>query len=134
MISVLLVDDQERLLLAWEKLLAAQPDMRLAGTLPAADRLIEVVSSSPVDVVILDLSMPGRSPLSAIRDLVEHGPGVRAIVLSAHADPAAIQAAFDAGVWAFVDKLSPPSHMLDVIRRVAAGEAVFPAHMSHQES
>lgn len=129
MITVLLVDDQVRLLLAWEKLLAAQPDMKLAGTLQTADDLLNVVQKSPPNVVVLDLSMPGLNPLKAIRELADRYPDVRTIVLSAHADHDTVQSAFGAGAWGYVDKLAPPAQVLEIIRRVAAGEVVFPADM-----
>ncbi len=77
-------------------------------------------------VAVLDLSMPGADPLAEIKRLSGLIPDVRAIVYSGHADPDLIRAAFDAGAWGFLDKLAPPADMFMVVRRVAAGEAVFP--------
>ncbi len=127
MIRVLLIDDELRLCRAWEKLFRARSDMEVVGTLTRADELAAAVATSSPDVVVIDLTMPGLDPITAIRELASLHPSVKAIVYSGHSDPRALREAYDAGAWGYIDKLASTAHMFDAIRRVAAGEIVFPA-------
>ena len=130
MIKVVLVDDEPRLRRAWETLFASQPDMTLLAALPQADTLMQVIVEKAPDVVVVDLTMPGIDPLEAIRAIATTHPSVRSVVYSAHSDLASLQSAYDAGAWGYLDKLAAPSEMFSVIRRVANGEAVFPANFA----
>ncbi len=127
MIKVVLVDDEPRLRRAWETLFASQADMALLAALPQADTLQQVIAEGAPDVIVVDLTMPGMDPLEAIRAVAASNPSVRSVVYSAHSDMASLRSAYDAGAWGYLDKLAAPSEMFSVIRRVAAGEAVFPA-------
>lgn len=129
MIKVLFVDDEPRLRLAWEKLFASQPDMKLVGCLPRADTVHEAVASLSPNVLVMDLNMPGIDPLAVVRDLASSQPEVRSIVYSAHSGPEPVKAAFDAGAWGYLDKLAMATDMFEVVRRVVSGEVVFPQAM-----
>ena len=78
-------------------------------------------------IVVLDLTMPGRTPLEALGELSRTNPGVRTIVFTGHDDPSTITAAADAGAWGLVSKMGEPGDLIKAVRRVAAGEACFPA-------
>lgn len=120
-IRVLCVDDSVHLTAAWERLINAQRDMELAGTLSSADTLLETAQGCRPSVVMMDVSMDGRDPLDALVDLCERCPEVRTVIYSGRSDPEIIDRAMQAGAVAFVDKAKPPSHLLEVIRRVARG-------------
>lgn len=125
-IKVLFVDDDPRLRSSWERLIAAQEDMRCAGTLDRADDLEAQARSLGADVALVDLTMPGRDPLDVIGEMTEHQVRTKVVVYSGQSDPDLVQRTFDAGAWGFADKLDSPSEILGVIRRVAAGDIAFP--------
>jgi DNA-binding NarL/FixJ family response regulator len=81
---------------------------------PAAD--------AGVDVVVVDLSMPGRSGLDLIRRVVMRWPRVSALVFTMHDAPAMVAQALQAGASGFVTKASAPEVLVDALRRVAHGE------------
>lgn len=126
MIRVLLVDDEIRLLQAWERAFSIAPEFALVGTRPHADGLDVAVETLVPDVVVIDLSMPGVDAIDTIRRFGKSHASVRFVVHSANSDPSAMDAAFDAGAWGYVDKLAATSEMFDALRRVARGEAAFP--------
>jgi DNA-binding NarL/FixJ family response regulator len=126
MIRVLFADDHPRLRASWERLLQAQPDMECAGVIARADDLAAAVASLNVSVVLIDLSMPGKDPLAALTELSAASGDVRVVVYTGHSDPSLFRAAFDAGAWGYVDKLTPLGEVLDIVRRVAGGELVYP--------
>lgn len=126
MIKILFVDDELRLRRAWEKLFHAQSDFTLVGTLAQADDLNASVTACSPDIVVIDLTMPGVDPLLAIRDLGTSHPSVKAVVYSGRSEPEVLRESYDVGAWGYIDKIAPITDMFDTIRRVAAGEMVFP--------
>ncbi|GMV26701.1 MAG: hypothetical protein AMXMBFR58_27320 [Phycisphaerae bacterium] len=134
MIRVLFVDDEPRLRSAWERLFAGQADFKLVGTLESADGLGDVAARVGADIIVLDLSMPGADPLEIVKQMSEKGSAARVVMYSGHCGIELMQSAFDAGAWAFVDKLAPTAELFDVLRRVAAGEVVLPPRLSIRRS
>lgn len=120
---VMIVDDEVKLREAWQSLVRAQPDMDVAASLASADRLALAVLEVKPDVVILDLRMPGKDPLEALREAVTARPETRAVVFSAMSDQQIPRLAMEAGAWAYVDKLESPDVILATLRRVCRMDA-----------
>lgn len=120
-IRVLCVDDSPELTRAWERYWRRQGDLLPVGSRDRADHLVEAVRQTGAQVVVLDLTMAGRDPLDALRELSFVAPHVRVIVCSGHSDPSVIASAMDAGAWRYVDKADEPHLMLDAIRAAARG-------------
>src|SRR5262252_3954929 len=94
-ISVLVVDDSLDISELYRKLLDDAPGLRCIGTLSSADHLLREVESLQPDIVMLDLTMPGKSPLAALREIAERCPATRVIAFSGYDDPRTIDAAID---------------------------------------
>lgn len=124
--TVLLVDDSPDILSSLEMILDDESDLSCVGTLRSADELVSQVATQQPQVVVLDLTMPGRPPLEALVELRDRFPKTRVIVCSGYDDPATLDAVTDAGAWGFVNKHSDPDEILAAIRAVASGETVFP--------
>ena len=120
-IGVLVVDDHADVASATARLLDEEPDLRCAGVLHEADRLPQMVAEIRPSIVLLDLTMPGRDPLAAMGEALEHLPHCRFIVVSGYDDAADMDRAFDQGAWGFVSKHLEFSILLTAIRTVAAG-------------
>lgn len=121
-----MVDDEPKLRHVWGRMFAAQKDMELVASLDSGAGLLDAVVEFKPDVAVIDLTMPGVRPLDLIRELSHSHPSVRAVIYTGRNELSTIRAAFDAGAWAYMDKLSSPSELLEVLRRVAAGEVVLP--------
>ena len=93
----------------------------LAPVSDAGDLLSEVRRQKP-DVVLLDIDMPGRDPLDALRELSASEPRVRVLMFSGLARADLVDRAFDAGAWGFLSKHADVETIVSAIRRVAAGE------------
>ncbi len=130
MIKVLFIDDEPRLRQAWERLFAAQGEFKVVAMLGHVDELPATVTMHTPDVVVMDLSIPGMDPFECIQELSEKSPTARVVVYSARSDVESKRAAFDAGAWAYVDKLADASEMFEIISRVARGEVVIPPEIS----
>jgi len=125
-IGILCVDDVFEIADHYSKLIDLEPDMVCVGTLDSADRLREVVPELDPKVILLDLRMPGKDPLEALRELCEAGCRSRAILFSGYTDSALISQVYDAGGWGLVPKDADPDFVLQAIRQVAGGEMMFP--------
>ena len=126
MIKVLLADDDPRLLGALERLLSREADIQIVGALLNADAAEAVSLAQRPDVALLDLTMPGADPLTVIRRMTDAGLSVRVVVFSGHADEISVRAALEAGAWGYIDNLAELTELVSCIRRVAAGDLVFP--------
>lgn len=126
MIRVLLVDDDPRILQAWQKAFSTRPEFEVVGSRTQADGLDAAIVELKPDQVVIDLTMAGEDPLESVERLAKSAPDVRCVVHSARSDAETIQRAFDAGAWGFVDKLSAATEMFNVLQKVAEGQVVYP--------
>jgi DNA-binding NarL/FixJ family response regulator len=94
----------------------------VVGTAADGDELMRVVDATHPDLVVTDLSMPGRNGIEATRLLRARPHPPRVIVLTIHADPAIARAAFDAGASGFVVKNADARELRLAIETVARGE------------
>lgn len=119
---ILVVDDSDDLASMLSVLLGGEPDMECAGRLSSADALAGVLAERRPDVVLMDLTMPGRDPLDAMADASARFPESRFIVLSGYDDPRRVDEAVDRGAWGFVSKHGDMEKLLGAIRAVASGQ------------
>jgi DNA-binding NarL/FixJ family response regulator len=85
------------------------------------DDLVALVRAHRPDLVITDISMPGRSGIDVCRVLRDHGEKPPMIFLTVHDDPAVIQSGLEAGADGFVVKSAVASELLEAIGTVLAG-------------
>ncbi|WP_369133363.1 response regulator [Modestobacter sp. I12A-02662] len=121
MIRVLVVDDHEVVRRGLAALLGATGDLECVGTVPDGDQVVAEVDRSAADVVMLDLSMPGRDGVSVIRALRGTGRPVRVLVLTSFQEPDRVLEAIRAGADGYLLKDARGERILDGVRAVAAG-------------
>ena len=96
-----------------------------AGDFESAKAL--VVAHEDVDLVLLDLSMPGASGLSGLISLRGIHPAVPLVVVSAHDDPVTIRRALDLGASGFISKSASMDEIRGAVRAVLAGDIAAPS-------
>jgi two-component system, NarL family, response regulator NreC len=121
-IRVLLADDHEIVRAGLRLLVDAQPDMRVVAEAATGEAAVSAIEGTPVDVAVLDLTMPGQGGLSALRALRAAGHTVRVVVLTRHEDPAYVRELLVAGCAGYVLKQSASTELLEAIRAAARGE------------
>jgi DNA-binding NarL/FixJ family response regulator len=120
-ISVLVVDDHPVCCESLALVVGGQDDMILAGTAASGAAALAAIRTVPVDVIVLDLSLPGQSGIEVMRALRETGWAGRILVFTGHATEEAIAAAFAGGAATVVEKTSPIPEVLDAIRELHRG-------------
>jgi DNA-binding NarL/FixJ family response regulator len=107
------------------KLLDPQAVVLEAGNFQAA--LDKLALESPVDLLVLDLQMPGMSELEGFDAIRRRYPALPIVVVSGVNDPRVIRTLLDAGARGFIPKLSSSEQLMDGLRRVLHGEVYVPA-------
>lgn len=120
----MLVDDHAVVRTGYRRLLELEPDMQVVAEHADAQAAYVALQAAPeaVDVLVLDLSMPGRSGLDLLRRATLHWPALRVLVFSMHDSVAMVVQALNAGAAGYVTKSSEPALLVDAVRRVARGE------------
>jgi len=115
---LLLADDHPMMLAGLRKLL--EPELEVVGTATDGRALLAAAERLRPDLVITDVSMPGIDGIEATRRLQTAVPGVRVLVLSIHAEPSCVRAAFAAGACGYLTKTSAPEEIEGAVREVLA--------------
>jgi len=93
----------------------------------SAEALDLAATHDDLDVVLLDLSMPGMDGIAALREFGRRRPALPIIVLSASEDPALARRAFGAGALGYVPKSATAETLLTALTLVLRGEAFVPS-------
>lgn len=123
---VLLADDHALVRSGLRALLEAEPDMEVVGEAEDGVMVVETCRKLQPEVVVMDLTMPGRGGISATEDLRTELPETKVVVLTMHDDNAYLRLAQLAGAAGFVLKKSLATELIQAIRIVHAGGTHFP--------
>ena len=96
------------------------PELEVVGTVTDGQDLLDAAEHLRPDLVITDVSMPGLDGIEATRLLQALLPEARVLILSIHAEPSCVRAAFEAGAWAYLTKSSAPEEIERAVREVLA--------------
>jgi DNA-binding NarL/FixJ family response regulator len=119
--GILLVDDHPLLLEGLERLINAEPGIRVCGMAGDVQQALKMVETGKPDLVITDLTLPGRNGLELIKDLAATHPEIPIIVLSMHDEMIYAERVLRAGGRGYVMKDTPPESLLEAIRVVLDG-------------
>lgn len=132
MINILIVDDHELVREGLKKVLKRQSDMNVVGEATNAHELFEQIERLPVDIVILDITLPGKSGLEVLKDLFARHPKVRVLMLSMHPEERFAVRALKAGAAGYMTKDTATSELVDAIRKIMSGRKYTSAALAEQ--
>jgi two-component system, NarL family, invasion response regulator UvrY len=121
MIKVLIADDHAILRRGLKEILSREMEGAVCGEAKDAQQVLARVQSDHWDLVILDLSMPGRSGLDVLRDIKGLRPKLPVLVLSMHPEDQYGKRILKAGAAGYMNKESAPEELIKAIRKVLAG-------------
>ena len=121
-IRVVLVDDHQVLREGLRALLDGEADIQVVAEAGSADEAIKQVVIHDPDIVVMDLGLPDRSGLDAIKQIRAEEHAVRIIVLSMHSGRELVMQALQAGSDGYVPKSSAHTDLLQAIRTVDQGK------------
>jgi DNA-binding NarL/FixJ family response regulator len=125
-IKVLLVDDHQIILDGLSNMLKEAGDIEVCGSAADITKALEMIKKTIPDVVITDLSMPGKSGIELIRRISEKHPDTYVLVLSMYVTEDYIFNALKAGAKGYLPKQDTTrAELLKAIRTIARGEEFF---------
>lgn len=130
MIHVLLVDDQAILRQGLQALLNIEADLQIIGQASNGEEALnqielQVETSTPVDVVLMDLRMPIMDGVAATREISRQYPHVKVLVLTTFNDDQLVQQAIQAGAAGYLLKDTPSEEVAQAIRSIHRGYVQF---------
>jgi two-component system, NarL family, invasion response regulator UvrY len=121
LVRVLIADDHAILRRGLTEILVRELDGAMCGEAKNAQEVLEQVRSHDWDLVILDVTMPGRSGLDVLRDLKQEQPKLPVLVLSMHPENQYAKRMLKAGASGYMNKESAPEELITAIGKVLAG-------------
>lgn len=130
MIRVLVADDHPVVRSGIKDILADLPDIAIAGEAENGHEALDKVRNESVDVVLLDISMPGKSGIDVLHRIRRERPDVHVLVLSIYAEDQYAIRLLRAGASGYMTKESAPDQLVTAIRDVAKGKKHVSPHMA----
>jgi DNA-binding NarL/FixJ family response regulator len=122
--TILLVDDQELMRMAFRMVVDTQPDLSIVGEAGNGRQAVEAARRLRPNVVLMDVRMPEMDGVEATRQIIASASDARIIILTTFDLDEYVYAALRAGASGFLLKDTQPADLLSGIRAVASGDAV----------
>lgn len=121
MIRLMIADDHAIVRKGLKQIFALVPDIVVAAEAADGPSALACLREGDIDLVLLDMTMPGISGDDLIARFHAHHPEVPVLVLSMHNEPQIVQRALKAGASGYLSKDHEPEMLLAAIRKVASG-------------
>jgi DNA-binding NarL/FixJ family response regulator len=119
--KILLADDHAVVRRGLRQILAEEFERATFGEARNAQETLNLVWREPWDVVVLDMTMPGRSGLEALREIKKSRPQLPVLVLSMHPENEFAVRVLKSGAAGYLTKESAPEELVGAVRKVLAG-------------
>jgi two-component system invasion response regulator UvrY len=120
-INILIADDHPIVREGFKQVLSETTDMIVAGEASNGQEVLNLIRKNKYDVVLLDISMPGRSGLEILKELRSEHPKLPILIVSIYPEEQYAVRAFRAGASGYLTKASAPHELIEAIRKVSKG-------------
>ncbi len=128
--KVFLVDDHPIMRQGLKQLIDNEPDLSVCGEAADSHEAITGIQALTPDLVLLDISLPGRSGLELLKDLHALRPGILVLVVSMHDESLYVERVLKAGGRGYIMKQEGGEKFLEAIRHVLKGQIYVSQKMS----
>ncbi|PPE68480.1 response regulator transcription factor [Caldimonas thermodepolymerans] len=130
MIKVILCDDHALIRRGIRDTLADVDDIEVVGEAGDYGELRSLLRTTPCDVLVLDINLPGRSGLDVLHVLKDEGSPVKVLVVSMYPEDQYAIRALKAGAYGYVNKGGDPAQLVAAVRMVAQGRKYVTPEMA----
>ena len=120
-IQIVLVEDDHEIRDSMGLFLLKSGDFQIAGSFPAAEDFIEAFTEITVDVVLMDITLPGMNGIECVKLLKPQRPEVQYLMCTVHEDQERTFAALCAGATGYILKNATPAQLIDAVRDIVQG-------------
>lgn len=121
MIKILVADDHAVVRAGLKQYVSDTRDIVIAGEASNGEEALNKALENDYDVVLLDITMPGRNGLDVLKQLKNQKPGLNILVLTMHPEEQYAMRILRAGASGYLTKESAPQELISAIRKVASG-------------
>lgn len=121
-IRVLLVDDHSVVRAGYSRLLNLADDIEVVGEADCGEQAYTACRETGIDVIVMDLSLPGMSGIEATKRILSRYPEVQVLIFSVHEEYIFVRRALAAGATGYISKRAVADVLVNAVRVVAAGE------------
>ncbi|MBL8016892.1 MAG: response regulator transcription factor [Ignavibacteria bacterium] len=121
MINILIADDHSVVRRGIKQILSEESDMQVSGEAANSSEIFTLLDQKQWDLLILDITMPGRSGLDALVEIKQKKPDLRILILSMHPEEEIAVRALKSGADGYLNKESVPGELIQAIRKVISG-------------
>jgi two-component system invasion response regulator UvrY len=132
MIRILIADDHTIVREGLKQILQQTPDVDVADEAGDGEEVIQKVANRDYDLVLLDISLPGRSGLDILKQLKCMKPALPVLVLSMHPEEQYAIRSIRAGASGYLTKESASDELIEAIRRVARGRRYITSSLAEK--
>lgn len=132
MIRIVVADDHTIMREGLKQILRGAEGVEVAGEARDGHEVMKIVREQEFDLLLLDMSMPGKSGIELIKQVRAEKPKLRILVLTMHEERQYAIRAIRSGAAGYLTKESASSQLVEAIRKVAAGGAFISAEVAEQ--
>jgi DNA-binding NarL/FixJ family response regulator len=132
MIRLVIADDHAIVREGLKRIIGEAEDMRIVAEAADGTQVMQRVRELEFEVLVLDLSMPGRSGMELIKLAKSERPKLRILILSMHQESQYAVRAIKSGASGYLTKESAPAQLVQAIRKIAGGGAYVTAEVAEQ--
>jgi len=121
MLKILIADDHAIVRQGLKQIVTETPDMVVSGEASNGQELLSKIKENDYDVVVLDITMPGRDGIDVLKQLRSERPELPILMLSIHPEEQYALRALKAGASGYLTKESAPDELVVAIRKVSQG-------------
>jgi two-component system invasion response regulator UvrY len=121
MIKILIADDHAIVREGLKQIVAEESDMKVTGEAANASELFELLDKDSWEIVVLDINMPGKSGLEALKEMKTRNIKVPVLILSMFSEDQYGLRAIKAGAAGYLKKVSAPTELVSAIRKIVDG-------------
>jgi two-component system invasion response regulator UvrY len=122
LIRILLADDHQIVRAGLSQFIADHGDLKVMAEAGSGDEVIDLVRKQEFDVLLLDISMPGKNGIDTLRVVRQIKPGLAVLMLSGYPEEHYAVNLLRSGASGYIAKDAPPEEMIRAIRVVARGK------------
>jgi DNA-binding NarL/FixJ family response regulator len=126
MYKIILAEDHVLVREGIKKIIEAFPGFHVVGEVGDGPELLKLLEKLPVDMVILDISMPSLPGIEATREIKQAYPTVKVLILTMHKKKEYLHNAIAAGVDGYLLKEDAPKELLNAIDKIRQGRPTCP--------
>jgi DNA-binding NarL/FixJ family response regulator len=120
-IRVFITDDHAMVRRGLRQILEEEADIEVVGEAEDYGGLAAGLKVTPCDLLLIDVSMPGKNGIDALKQVLKERPKLKALVVSMYAEDQFALRALKAGASGYLTKTSGPEKLVEAVRQIAAG-------------